>query len=74
VSRTDATVTTGVVKWFDPDRGYGIITTADYRDVFAHISQLSDECDDPEKGDRVNFLEDMGKDGRAFARRIVVLK
>jgi CspA family cold shock protein len=65
---------TGTVKWFNTDKGYGFITTADCRDIFAHISQVSDECDDPTKGDRVNFIEDIGKDGRPYARRIVVVK
>ena len=63
----------GVIKWFDPSRGHGVIQTADYRDVFAHISQIVDQGHDPEKGDQVNFLEDMGKDG-PFARQIVVVK
>jgi CspA family cold shock protein len=69
-----ATLTTGTVKFWNQERGFGFITTADYRDIFAHISQISDECDDPAKGDRVTFIEDKGRDGRPYARRIAVIK
>ena|ERR1700733_1317181 len=66
---------TGTVKWYDPNRGYGFITNdATYSDIFAHISQVSRDCDEPRKGDRVTFIEDIGKDGRPYARRIVIVK
>jgi cold shock protein len=65
---------TGTVKWFNADKSYGFITTADYRDIFAHISQVSNDCDEPRKGERVTFIEDKGRDGRPYARRIVVVK
>lgn len=70
----DAVIQSGIIKWFNRCKGYGFITTTDYRDVFAHASQIIDESDDPEKGDRVNFIEDIGRDGRPHARRIVVVK
>jgi cold shock CspA family protein len=63
----------GTVKWFNGERGF-IVADDGYREIFAHISQVADECDEPRKGDRVNFVEDMGRDGRPYARRIVVVK
>jgi CspA family cold shock protein len=69
-----STPTTGVIKWFDSNKGYGFIQTDDVRDIFAHISQVANECPDPRKGDRVNFIEDIGRDGRPYARQIVVVK
>ena len=30
----------GKVKWFDPRKGYGFITTADGKDVFVHQSNV----------------------------------
>jgi cold shock protein len=70
-----ATKITGTVKFFKEDKGFGFITIdAEYRDIFAHISQVADESDDPKKGDKVTFIEDRGRDGRPYARRIVVVK
>ena len=66
--------TTGTVKWFDPERGYGFIVTADYREIFAHRSQVADGAGEPTKGKPVSFVEDIGRDGKPFARRIVVVK
>lgn len=69
-----APLTAGTVKWFNPDKGYGFITTDDFRDVYAHISQVRDECVEPRKGDRVTFVEDIGRDGRPYARRVAIVK
>jgi cold shock CspA family protein len=62
----------GTVKWFNGERGF--ITTDDYRDVFCHASQLVDQGHELSKGERVTFVEDVGRDGRNFARRIEVVK
>jgi cold shock CspA family protein len=61
---------TGTVKFYKEDRGYGFISTTD-RDIFFHISQWVHETE-PCKGDRVEFIEDVGRDGRPCARQIIV--
>ena len=33
----------GKVKWFNPRKGYGFISTAEGRDVFVHYSSVSGE-------------------------------
>jgi cold shock protein len=33
----------GKVKWFNPKKGYGFITTEDGRDIFVHFSNISNE-------------------------------
>jgi len=36
-------VTTGTVKWFSSEKGYGFITREDGPDVFVHFSALQGE-------------------------------
>lgn len=42
---------TGIVKWFDSERGYGFISTNNGNDVFIHHSQVK------EKGNEKNLHE-----------------
>ncbi len=73
VARTDETVQTGTVKWFNGVRGF-ITADAGYRDVFCHSSQIVDEGHELSKGERVTFVEDVGRDGRNYARQIELVK
>ncbi|SHG92041.1 cold-shock protein [Tepidibacter thalassicus] len=34
---------TGVVKWFNPEKGYGFITLDEGEDVFVHISAVKEK-------------------------------
>jgi cold shock CspA family protein len=63
---------TGTIKFWKTDRGYGFLTTDDHRDIFVHISQWVED-DQPRKGDRVSFVEDVGHDRRTFARQVMQL-
>lgn len=63
----------GKVKWYNFQKGYGfIVPDSGGPDLFVHVTALSDESDLPEPGDRVTFVEDKGRDGRACARCVVV--
>jgi CspA family cold shock protein len=47
---------TGVVKWFDADKGYGFISTEEGKDVFVHFSAIQTEgYKSLEEGDKVEF-------------------
>ncbi|MFV9875560.1 MAG: cold-shock protein [Rickettsiales endosymbiont of Dermacentor nuttalli] len=50
-------MTTGVVKWFDPKKGYGFIQPSDgAKDVFVHISAVERaNLRTLNEGDRVHF-------------------
>jgi CspA family cold shock protein len=46
----------GKVKWFNPQKGYGFIVTADGRDIFVHYSNISsDGFKSLSEGDPVTF-------------------
>lgn len=58
-------MTTGVVKWFNSEKGYGFITPDDGSDdVFAHYSNIqSNGFRSLEEGDRVEFEITKGPKG-----------
>ncbi len=58
---------TGVVKWFDNERGYGFISTNDGDDVFLHHSQVKEKGNDKDihEGEEVSFDITMDHERRA---------
>ncbi len=49
-------MTTGTVKWFNSEKGYGFITTDAGQDVFAHFSAIqADGFKSLEEGQKVSF-------------------
>lgn len=48
---------TGIVKWFDNERGYGFISTNEGQDVFVHHSQVKEKTHnkDLHEGESVKF-------------------
>jgi cold shock CspA family protein len=67
------TILTGIVKRFNGERGF-IAESDGYREIFCHASQLVDQGCELRKGDRVTFVEDVDRDGRPYARQIVVVR
>lgn len=63
---------TGTIKLYNEAKGYGFITCDDYSEIFMRISQWADE-NAPHKGQRVSFIEDIGRDRRPYARQVVVV-
>ncbi|HHW79882.1 MAG TPA: cold shock domain-containing protein [Acholeplasmataceae bacterium] len=47
---------TGIVKWFDSDKGYGFISTEEGKDIFVHFSAIqTDGFKTLAEGDQVEF-------------------
>ena len=55
----------GVVKWFDPEKGYGFITQENGDDVFVHWRQIVSEGSFKtlDEGDKVEFEVVQGEKG-----------
>lgn len=65
--------TTGTVKWFNPDKGFGFIEQKSGPDVFAHFSAItSDGFKTLEEGQQVEFVVTDGQKGPQ-AENIVVI-
>jgi len=48
--------TTGVVKWFSKNKGYGFVVTPDGQEIFVHFSSITGRgYRTLEAGDRVTF-------------------
>jgi CspA family cold shock protein len=54
----------GVVKWFNPKKGYGFITSEDGKEIFVHFSSLQGEgFKTLREGDEVKFEITQGDKG-----------
>ncbi|XOW20638.1 cold-shock protein [Lactococcus cremoris] len=52
------------VKWFNPDTGFGFITSEDGQDVFAHFSQIQTSgFKTLDEGQKVTFDVEAGQRG-----------
>lgn len=56
---------TGVIKWFNEEKGYGFISYKEGEDIFVHISQLKDKgpMKSLKEGDTVSFEIKDGEKG-----------
>jgi len=58
------TTTTGTVKWFNPDKGFGFIEQESGPDVFAHFSAIqSSGFKTLDEGQKVQFSVTEGQRG-----------
>jgi len=65
--------TTGTVKWFNPDKGFGFIEQQSGPDVFAHFSAITSEgFKTLNEGQQVEFVITAGNKGPQ-AEKIVVI-
>ena len=54
----------GTVKWFNAEKGFGIISQENGPDVFAHFSEIqSNGFKSLEDGQKVNFEVEQGQRG-----------
>jgi CspA family cold shock protein len=62
----------GIVKWFNPGKGFGFIEQEDGPDIFVHFSAInSDGFKSLNEGDRVTFDVEEGQKGPAAANVIL---
>ena len=58
----------GVVKWFDADKGYGFISSAEGKDIFVHFSAIQTEgYKTLAEGDQVEIEDKNGDRGQQAA-------
>lgn len=57
---------TGVVKWFDTQKGYGFIVRANGTDIFVHATSITGKGEKAlQEGERVAFVVGPGRKGVA---------
>ena len=66
-------MTNGIVKWFNPGKGFGFIEQEDGPDVFVHHSAINaDGFKSLNEGDHVSFDVEQGQKGPSAANVTVV--
>ena len=70
------TMTVGIVKWFNPAKGYGFIEPSDgSKDVFVHISAVERAgLTTLNEGQKVEYEVVPGQNGKAAAENLVILE
>jgi cold shock protein len=60
-----STITTGIVKWFNSDKGFGFIEQQSGSDVFVHFRQINNAggYKSLDEGQRVQFTVTQGAKG-----------
>ena len=62
----------GIVKWFNPDKGYGFISREDGEDLFVHFSEIQMEgYKTLNQDDKVQFEITTGQNGKLQASNVV---
>jgi CspA family cold shock protein len=69
---TNTATKTGIVKFYDQNRGFGFLIVDTGGEVFFHASGLTDDCGNPREGDRVSFSVGKSRDGRTCAQNVAV--
>jgi hypothetical protein len=67
-----ATTTRGTFRFFNQEKGYGLLVGDDGRDYFAHAKHVVGEFL-PLKDDLADFVPDTDKAGRLFACQIMII-
>ncbi len=72
----EITIATGIVKWFNPAKGYGFIVPEDgSKDVFVHISAVeSAGLSSLSEGQKVSYELQPGKNGKSSAENLSVIE
>ncbi len=55
---------TGIVKWFNPDKGYGFIAVEGEDDVFVHITAVQASGLNLAENMKISFEKEQGKNGK----------
>jgi CspA family cold shock protein len=63
---------TGVVKWFNAQKGYGFIEPSDRsKDIFVHVTALEEAgIDTLREGDKVSYEIENGRNGKVHAGKL----
>ena len=63
----------GTVKWFNPDKGFGFITTDNAKEIFVHYSAINTQgFKTLQEGTKVSFDIVNGKQGQQ-AKNVMIL-
>ena len=67
---TDAATKTGIVKFYDQNRGFGFLfVDGGAEQLYFHATGLTADCDTPREGDCVSFVVGM-RDGKPRANNV----